>query len=1002
MLDMKSFRNPPDSCRGTDFWMLNDRLEPDELRRQMRTMREQGVVSFIARTYIGLKSDYPGEDFMDKMSVIIDEARALKMTVFLQAGYMPEAVLGLPPEFALGDVRVFAKGEGSDKGELIVNRGQHDYRLLNSRTILDMLNPDAVKFYILQSYENMWKRFRDDFGTTVQSVWVDEPSYGHVSMPWTGRLPAAYRSLWGSDFPMDKIHLLFEDGEGSATLRHHYWRTILELLKTAYFTEIRDWCRNHNLKFSGHLMAEDKMESQIKTTCFTMPYYKFFDIPGIDYLTAEMNWRYGEITSNDGSLDDMWAYGRIVTPLQCSSAAHQAGKEQILCEMYGVSTENLSLRDQRHMFDSFAALGINHRSVHGIFYSLRGRGKRAYPPHISDYQPYWPQYHLLTDALARETWFVRQGKPVRDVLVLHPMESAFCEYRGPGVCPTGNDVVRIRDRNFLRLMRDLTGMKCNVELGDEDTIADTGDVRGDRLVIGEMQYRTVVIADMRTIRESTLKILERFAANGGTILVSGEMPEMIDGNTTDAAANRLLKLSSLQRTRDLQDLLHRLASIKSAYRYESDENFVYIHYRETGSDKLFFICNTDCREGHDGTIIVDGDFSAAMLNCEDGSGNELACSCTDGTTRIPLHITEGSSVMIQLTPSKSSAQIRPARNISQLLPSAWTVERHDPNVLLLEFASYRKGDETYSNSYPILAIQDILSRENYNGDISLRYTFTSDIAVAGTRLALESPELQQLTLDGKAVSNKSSGRYLAQAFELLQLPDLAAGEHVLEIRRHFEPLKKALSGVTSLFENLPGVELEPILLLVEYAVTSVTEPGISGCVRLAPRFTITAETKTAHQELVSEGYPFYAGTISLKQTFHLDKNDAKRTLYIEAEGFNACVGTVYVNGKRAGDLLWTPYKAPLTGLVREGANELEIRITNTLRNVLGPWHRPAGEIGACWAGYEYPNQPWLGVMEHGKQVSDWHERRVPDRHGWTESYLLLPFGIRQTRLVIEQ
>ena len=65
--------------------MLNDELEEGELRRQLRSMRDQGVASVIARTYIGLKSDYPGKDWMKKMHVVVDEAKKLGMTVFMQA-----------------------------------------------------------------------------------------------------------------------------------------------------------------------------------------------------------------------------------------------------------------------------------------------------------------------------------------------------------------------------------------------------------------------------------------------------------------------------------------------------------------------------------------------------------------------------------------------------------------------------------------------------------------------------------------------------------------------------------------------------------------------------------------------------------------------------------------------------------------------------------------------------------------------------------------------------
>ena len=80
---MKCFDNPDKIYRGTDFFMLNDRLDEDELRRQIDEMSKRGVASFIARTYIGLKSDYPGPDFMSKMSAMIDEAKKHDMTVFV-------------------------------------------------------------------------------------------------------------------------------------------------------------------------------------------------------------------------------------------------------------------------------------------------------------------------------------------------------------------------------------------------------------------------------------------------------------------------------------------------------------------------------------------------------------------------------------------------------------------------------------------------------------------------------------------------------------------------------------------------------------------------------------------------------------------------------------------------------------------------------------------------------------------------------------------------------
>ena len=55
-----------------DFWMLNGKLSADEIKRQMLAMKERNIRCFIARTYIGLESDYPGKDFKRMLRCIID------------------------------------------------------------------------------------------------------------------------------------------------------------------------------------------------------------------------------------------------------------------------------------------------------------------------------------------------------------------------------------------------------------------------------------------------------------------------------------------------------------------------------------------------------------------------------------------------------------------------------------------------------------------------------------------------------------------------------------------------------------------------------------------------------------------------------------------------------------------------------------------------------------------------------------------------------------------
>ena len=89
MFNLEKFSNPPAEYKGTDFWMLNDALSDDDIDFQLSEMKKQSITSFIARTYIGLKSDYPGPDFKKHMRTIVECARKYGLKVFIQAGYLP-------------------------------------------------------------------------------------------------------------------------------------------------------------------------------------------------------------------------------------------------------------------------------------------------------------------------------------------------------------------------------------------------------------------------------------------------------------------------------------------------------------------------------------------------------------------------------------------------------------------------------------------------------------------------------------------------------------------------------------------------------------------------------------------------------------------------------------------------------------------------------------------------------------------------------------------------
>lgn len=87
---------------------------------------------------------------------------------------------------------------------------------------------------------------------------------------------------------------------------------------------------------------------------------------------------------------------------------------------------------------------------------------------------------------------------------------------------------------------------------------------------------------------------------------------------------------------------------------------------------------------------------------------------------------------------------------------------------------------------------------------------------------------------------------------------------------------------------------------------------------------------------------------------------------------------VRVNGKPAGKLFWQPYEIDLSRFLLEGENTIEITLTGSLRNLLGPHHLKHGESYSVSPGSFY------------RRSSVWRGEDNPD---WTDDYSFVEFGI---------
>jgi hypothetical protein len=74
----EELKNPGSLYRGAPFWAWNGKLETEELRRQIRIMKEMGLVDISCTQGVGLDTPYLSEEWFECINACADEGEKIK------------------------------------------------------------------------------------------------------------------------------------------------------------------------------------------------------------------------------------------------------------------------------------------------------------------------------------------------------------------------------------------------------------------------------------------------------------------------------------------------------------------------------------------------------------------------------------------------------------------------------------------------------------------------------------------------------------------------------------------------------------------------------------------------------------------------------------------------------------------------------------------------------------------------------------------------------------
>lgn len=931
-------------------------------------------------------------------------------------------MIDLTPNLSFGKVMPWEVPPGKWRLAYVVEKRADYY--------IDALDPESTRTFIELGYDPYLRALNghgnghapapDGAGPPVTGFYSDEPAMHYFLsagddpiLPWTKDMFRRFRQRNGYDLRPRLADLFFDVRPDSARIRHDFFNTTTELYTNAYYRQLREWCREHGVVFTAHLLYEEWLRKMIRVEGNLFRHYENMDVVAVDHL-------YPVIGSREHP-------DQHVAMKVASSAAHHVGSERLICESFGGIFMDATMQRMKWIADWEFVLGVNLLNPHGFHYTLEGARKRDWPPSQFYQYPYWRHYQQLNDYISRLSRLLSGGTHVARLAVLWPINAMFATYR-----PQQRDPAAARIEDDFNVLTDLL-LRLHVDFDylDEDVLA-RAVIRDGCVLVGDESYQAVLVPPMTHCRLSTVDRLEEFVTAGGNLLgavlrpaqafgpdgqadVAARMaalfgPDQQDGTGSGrgtAAGSSVrehegggtamfIQAASIARRPSpdgppapggpddgvAEAVKAALASLVTAdIELASDELFS-LHRRKDGQD-LFFIVNPTFA-GQQAEAGLPGQVDPVLWDPSTGREQVIAPSTySGGWTRFSLTLPPTGSTVLLPRPSsgvrvtRSDVQVESVtetevRGHGPRSSASVTVRRDGredriaaggpplPGPVILD------GDWEFRAEQPnALVIGRWLAREEpaaANGDAARAFA-APDADESGWLPVLPGTWAHQLPAEPDRPWPIPV--WYRVAFEAAQVPDSL---HLVLDGFAGQDMALFLNGepVTGTPERSPfdsqmrwvditaGARPGRNVLAVRLTLTG-PDGGLLDRVKLAGGFAVAEGPDGAHlarptgtarpDSWVEQGYPFYSGVGTYRHRFTFPAPADGVRYFLEIPMRDDCV-QVTVNGQPAGVLLWPPYLAELTGLVRDGENDVELQVANTLSNLLNADRRPSGLAGA--------------------------------------------------------
>lgn len=905
------------SYRSLPFWSWNDKLEKEELIKQVAWMDEKGIGGFFMHARAGLQTEYMSQEWMECIEVCAKEAKKRDMQAWLYDEN------GWPSGFAGGKLlenennrdKYIELKEGSYDKEATVSyllteeelvrvyqKGNEEGRYLNlylktAVSTADILNPEVVEQFIELTHEKYKEWFGERFSEMIEGFFTDEPQYQRWGTPYTDMIAKHFEEKYGEDI-LDSLGLLFVEKKGYRRFRYRYWKGMQELMLHNFAEKVYHWCDNNHVKLTGHYVEEVTLGMQMMCCGGVMPFYEYEHIPGVDCL--------GRRSDNE------------LPSIQVASAAAQLGKKQVLTETFGCCGWDVTPADLRRIAGFQYANGVNMLCHHLIPYTERGNRKYDHPAHYSEVNPWVrKEFETFNNYFTRLGYLLGAGKQCVNVAMLHPMRSAYFHYKRE-LEPEGFGV-RDLDEALYDANKWMASHGVSFHYLDETLLAKYGYVKEGHIGCGKCEYEYLILPKVYTMDGSTERLLRKFVEQGGRVLLLDQKPTYVEADSFDYPY--LISNCTMEEIMSAQP-----------FQVTNWNTEIYATYRCMDEKKFLYIINASQTELYTQRFVFDKKvLSFIKVDLTDMSEK-----------RVPLEITLKPGEDALLLISEEALDFE-----QKLQPYHLRFENasivFQENAMPVDHISYSQDGKEFSQPWPCAALFQKLLKERYEGRIFFRYEFEVEVVPERIYLKAEANQEIHAWLNDTLLTDKLNvGESYENVYDISAQVRCGTNTYTVEVNWHEdESVYYALYGenVTESLRNciVYDSELQPIQLIGQFGVYSRTDYRETEKAFIEWENFYIGKAPEKVSNLTVEGFPFLAGEVMLSQKVVFDTSD----ILLQIAG-DYQMAEVTVNGVNKGVILFEK-EMDISDVAVIGENDVQVRFWLSNRNLLGPHHWNGGK-----------------------------------------------------------